>query len=156
MNFKGIGEAKAITITTALELGKRRQHEHKKSIQKISSSKHVFELMQYILGDLSHEEFWVVYLNNSNVVLAKQQISKGGLNSTLVDLRLIYKRALELSAVGVILTHNHPSGKLSPSGADKMLTEKIKNAGHALDIRVLDHVIITEKNYFSFADEGIL
>lgn len=154
--FKGIGEAKAIAIITALELGKRRHFEEGKLVQKIKSSKDVFHIMQGIVGDLQHEEFWVVYLNNSNTVLAKHQISKGGLVSALVDVRLIYKKALELTAVGIILIHNHPLGKLSPSNSDKELTQKIKNAGAALDIKVLDHLIITEKAYFSFADEGIL
>lgn len=156
MRFKGIGEAKAISIITALELGKRRHFEEGKDVFKIKSSNHVFNLMQPIVGDLPHEEFWVVYLNNSNTVLDKCQISKGGLVSALVDIRLIYKKALELAAVGIILIHNHPSGKLSPSTSDIQLTEKIKKAGVALDIKVLDHLIITEKDYFSFADEGML
>ncbi|WP_299711857.1 DNA repair protein RadC [uncultured Tenacibaculum sp.] len=154
--FKGIGEAKAISIITALELGKRRQFEEGQRIFKIKSSAHVSNLMQPIVGDLAHEEFWVVYLNNSNTVLAKHQISKGGLVSALVDVRLIYKKALELASVGIILIHNHPSGKLTPSNSDKQLTQKIIKAGEALDIKVLDHLIITEKDYFSFADEGIL
>ncbi|WP_442265458.1 RadC family protein [Tenacibaculum sp. ZS6-P6] len=156
MRFKGIGEAKAISIITALELGKRRHFEEGKDVFKIKSSNNVFNLMQSIVGDLPHEEFWVVYLNNSNTVLDKYQISKGGLVSALVDIRLIYKKALELAAVGIILIHNHPSGKLSPSTSDIQLTEKIKKAGVALDIKVLDHLIITEKDYFSFADEGML
>ena len=156
MKFKGIGEAKAISIITALELGKRRQLEAVLEKPKISSSKDVYNIMQPILGDLPHEEFWVVFVNNSNKVLAKTQISKGGLTSTLVDIRLLYKQALELAAVGILVCHNHPSGKLSPSAADKQLTEKIKQAGVTLDIKLLDHLIITEKAYFSFADEGIL
>ncbi|WP_299673827.1 DNA repair protein RadC [uncultured Tenacibaculum sp.] len=156
MRFNGIGEAKAISIITALELGKRRHFEEGKDVFKIKSSNHVFNLMQPIVGDLPHEEFWVIYLNNSNTVLDKCQISKGGLVSALVDIRLIYKKALELAAVGIILIHNHPSGKLSPSTSDIQLTEKIKKAGVALDIKVLDHLIITEKDYFSFADEGML
>ena len=110
--------------------------------------------MQPLLGDLSHEEFWVLYLNNSNKVLSKDQISKGGITATLVDVRLLYKRALELSAVAIILCHNHPSGKLNPSKADKQLTQKIKEGGTSLDIKLLDHIIITEKSYFSFADNG--
>ncbi len=156
MNFKGVGEAKAISIITALELGKRRHFEHIPNAEKIKSSKDAFLIMQPFLSDLQHEEFWVVYLNNANKVLSKKQISKGGLNSTLVDVRLIFKKALELLAVGVILYHNHPSGKLTPSLPDKQLTQKIKEAGASLDIKVLDHLIITEKTYFSFADESIL
>jgi len=154
--FKGIGEAKAIAIITALELGKRRQLETALEKPKITSSKAVFNLMQPIIGDLEHEEFWVLFLNNSNKVLAKTQISKGGLTATVVDIRLLFKRAIELASVGMIVCHNHPSGKLEPSQADKQLTEKIKRAGTTLDIKLLDHLIITEKWYFSFADEGIL
>ena len=156
MKFKGIGEAKAISIVTALEFGKRRQFEDKASTPKISSSKDVANIMQPLVGDLQHEEFWVLYLNNSNKVIAKHQLSKGGFTATLVDVRLLYKRSLELSAVGIIVCHNHPSGKLSPSQSDIELTNKIKKAGQTLDIKLLDHLIITEKAYFSFADEGIL
>ena len=156
MTFKGIGEAKAISIITALELGKRRQLETALEKPKITSSKDGYNLMQPIIGDLEHEEFWVLFLNNSNKVLAKNQISKGGLTATVVDVRLLFKRALELASVGIIVCHNHPSGKLQPSNADKQLTQKIKEAGNTLDIKLLDHLIITEKAYFSFADEGVL
>ena len=154
--FKGIGDAKAISIITALELGKRRQLEAALEKPKIGSSKDVANLMQPILGDLEHEEFWVLFLNNSNKVVAKSQISKGGLTATIVDIRLVFKSALELASVGIIVCHNHPSGKLQPSGADKQLTQKIKEAGTILDIKLLDHLIITEKAYFSFADENLL
>ena len=154
MRFKGIGEAKAISIITALELGKRRQFESVLETPKISSSKQAYRLMQPVIGDLQHEEFWVLYLNNSNKVIAKKQISKGGLTATLVDVRLVCKRALELAATGIILCHNHPSGKLQPSNSDKVLTEKIKKATNILDIKLLDHLIITEKTYFSFADNN--
>lgn len=156
MQFKGIGEAKAISVITALELGKRRQFEDSIKLPKITSSKDVFRLMQSYIGDLQHEEFWVLFLNNSNKIIAKQQVSKGGLTATIVDVRLLFKKALELTSVGVIVCHNHPSGKLKPSNSDKELTEKIKQAGITLDIKLLDHLIITEKAYFSFADEGIL
>jgi DNA repair protein RadC len=154
--FKGIGEAKAISIITGLELGKRRQLEVALEKPKITSSKDVANLMQPILGDLEHEEFWVLFLNNSNKVVAKSQISKGGLTATIVDIRLVFKRALELTSVGIIVCHNHPSGKLQPSNADKNLTQRIKEAGITLDIKLLDHLIITENAYFSFADEGFL
>ena len=154
--FKGIGEAKAISIITALELGKRRQLELALEKPKINSSKAVFNVMQPIVGDLEHEEFWVLFLNNSNKVLAKHQISKGGLTATIVDVRLLFKSALEFAAVAIIVCHNHPSGKLQPSNADKNLTQKIKTAGETLDIKLLDHLIVTQKSYFSFADEGIL
>ena len=156
IEFKGIGEAKAVTIITALELGKRRQLEIALEKPKITSSKEVFNLMQPVIGDLEHEEFWVLFLNNSNKVLGKTQISKGGLTATVVDVRLLFKRALELASVGIIVCHNHPSGKLQPSTADKQITEKIKLAGVTLDIKLLDHLIVTEKAYFSFADEGIM
>ena len=155
-NFKGIGEAKAIAIITALELGKRRQLETALEKPKITSSKDVFNLMQPLIGDVEHEEFWVLFLNNSNKVLAKKQISIGGLTATVVDVRLLFKRALELTSVAMVVCHNHPSGKLQPSNADKQLTQKIKEAGVTLDIKLLDHLIITEKAYFSFADEGVL
>ena len=156
MKFKGIGEAKAISIVTALEFGKRRQFEEGEVLPKISSSKDAFRVMQPILGDLPHEEFWVLHLNNANKVVAKQQLSKGGVTGTLVDVRLLFKRTLELSSVAIIICHNHPSGKMSPSSSDIQLTKKIKEAALTLDIKLLDHLIVTEKAYFSFADEGIL
>jgi DNA repair protein RadC len=155
MEFKGIGEAKAISITAALELGRRRRAEETIELQKVTSSKAVFEIMQPIIGELPHEEFWVLYLNNSNKVIYKSQLSKGGITGTVVDVRLIFKTALEHNATSVILSHNHPSGKLLASDADKEITKKLKLAGEQLDIKVLDHVIITERGYFSFQDEGI-
>lgn len=154
--FKGIGEAKAISIIAALELGRRRRGEEALEKKKITSSKSVFELMQPIIGDLQHEEFWIVYLNNSNKVIQKSQLSKGGITGTLVDVRLVLKNALEVGALGLILAHNHPSGTLKPSEADKNITQKLKIAAQSLDIKVLDHLIITEKAYFSFADENVL
>lgn len=156
IKFKGIGEAKAITIAAALEMGRRRRGEGERDVVKIRSSQDVFELLQPLIGDLPHEEFWIVYLNNSNKVLHKQQLSKGGITGTLVDVRLVLKQALENGAVGLVLAHNHPSGTLIPSTADKQITQKLKEAGKALDIVVLDHLIITQKAYFSFADENIL
>ncbi len=156
MEFKGIGEAKAITIAAALELGRRRRGEEALEKKKITSSKSVFELMQPIIGELQHEEFWIIYLNNSNKVILKNQLSKGGITGTLVDVRLVLKNALEVGATGLILAHNHPSGTLKPSEADKQITNKLKIASESLDIKVLDHLIITENAYFSFADDGIL
>ena len=156
MEFKGIGEAKAITITAALEIGRRRRSEQALERKKITSSTSVFELMQPVLGDLPHEEFWIIYLNNSNKILQRSQLSKGGITGTLVDIRLAFKNALQLGAVAVILVHNHPSGTLRPSTADKELTAKIQRAGTSLDIKVLDHLIVTENAYFSFADESLL
>lgn len=155
MEFKGIGEAKAISIAAALELGRRRRVEETVELKKISSSKAVFEIMQPLIGELPHEEFWVLYLNNSNKVIHKSQLSKGGIAGTVVDIRLVFKMALEQNATSLILTHNHPSGKLEASNADKEITQKLKLAGEQLEIRVLDHIIITEKGYLSFQDEGI-
>jgi len=156
MEFKGIGEAKAITIMAALELGRRRRGEDALEKEKITSSRSVFELMQPVIGELEHEEFWIIYLNNSNKVIKKSQLSKGGITGTLVDVRLVLKSALEVGATGLILAHNHPSGTLKPSNADKNLTDKLKIASESLDIKVLDHIIVTEKAYFSFADENML
>ncbi|KPM32494.1 DNA repair protein RadC [Croceitalea dokdonensis DOKDO 023] len=156
MKFKGIGEAKAIGIAAALEIGRRRRGEDLVKVGKITSSAVAFDLLQPILGELPHEEFWILYLNNANKVLHKEQLSKGGMTGTLVDVRLVLKLALEHAAVGLILAHNHPSGTLKPSLADKQLTQKLKNAAQALDIKVLDHLIITQKAYFSFADEQLL
>ncbi|MBP6180922.1 DNA repair protein RadC [Flavobacterium sp.] len=154
-NFKGIGEAKAISIIAALELGRRRRAEDAVELTKITSSKIIFEIMQPIIGELPHEEFWIVYLNNSNKVISKSQLSKGGITGTLVDVRLVFKTALEMGATGLILCHNHPSGTLIPSDADKQITRKLKLAGDSLEIKILDHLIVTETNYFSFVDEGI-
>ncbi|KOS06449.1 hypothetical protein AM493_10685 [Flavobacterium akiainvivens] len=156
MGFKGIGEAKAVTIAAAMELGRRRREEEGVDLKQITSSKAVFDIMQPIIGELPHEEFWIIYLNNSNKVIYKAQLSKGGLTGTVVDARLVFKTALEHNAVGIILSHNHPSGALNASDADRQITRQLKMAGQALDIKVLDHVIITEKAYMSFADEGIL
>lgn len=156
MQFRGIGEAKAVSIAAALEIGRRRREEGAQKITKIGSSKNVFELLQPKMGELPHEEFWIVFLNNSNSVLHAGQLSRGGITGTLVDVRLVLKQALELGAVGLILAHNHPSGALRPSEADKQITKKLKVASDALDIKVLDHIIITQKEYFSFADENIL
>lgn len=156
MEFKGIGEAKAITIAAAMELGRRRRLEDAVQLDKITSSQSVFDVMQPVLGELPHEEFWILYLNNSNKVIQKNQLSKGGITGTLVDVRLVLKSALEVGATSLILCHNHPSGTLKPSQADKDITQKLKTAAQSLDIKVLDHLIITEKTYFSFADDGIL
>jgi DNA repair protein RadC len=156
MLFKGIGEAKAIAIVAALELARRKKATDTPEPEKILSSNSIFEMMQPIIGELPHEEFWVIYLNNSNKVIAKLQLSKGGITGTLVDVRLVYKHALEFGATAVILCHNHPSGTLVASDADKSITRKLVSAGENLDIKVLDHLIITEKSYYSFADQGIL
>lgn len=153
--FKGIGEAKAVTIAAALELGRRRRSEEIVELSKISSSKSVFEIMQPIIGELPHEEFWVLYLNNSNKVIYKSQLSKGGITGTIVDVRLIFKTVFEHNATGIILTHNHPSGKLMASEQDIQVTKKIKLAAQQLDVNLLDHIIIAENGFYSFNDEGI-
>tara|TARA_R110002094_G_scaffold7391_1_gene16535 strand:+ start:253 stop:921 length:669 start_codon:yes stop_codon:yes gene_type:complete len=140
MEFKGIGEAKAITIAAALELGRRRRLEGGLQLEKITSSRSVYDIMQPILGELPHEEFWILYLNNSNKVIKKNQLSKGGITGTLVDVRLVLKNALEVGATALILCHNHPSGTLKPSKADRNITQKLKTAAQSLDIKVLDHL----------------
>ena len=155
IQFKGIGEAKAISIAAALELGRRRRSEEAVELKKITSSKAVFDIMQPVIGELPHEEFWVLYLNNSNKVIYKAQLSKGGITGTVVDIRIIFKLAFEQNATAIILTHNHPSGKLMASDADLQITKRIKEAGKTLEIQVLDHIIITENGYFSFQDENI-
>lgn len=155
MKFKGIGEAKAISIIAAMELGRRRRTEDVVELTKITSSQTIFQIMQPIIGELPHEEFWIIYLNNSNKVISKSQLSKGGITGTLVDTRLVFKVALEMGATSLILCHNHPSGTIMPSDADKLITKKLKLAGDSLDVKVLDHLIITETKYYSFADEGI-
>ncbi|MDN3705933.1 DNA repair protein RadC [Myroides ceti] len=154
--FKGIGEAKAIIIIAALELGKRRRFEEAKAIPRVSSSKSVFEIMQPLIGDLKHEEFWMLMLNNDQRIIGKSQLSSGGLTSTIVDVRILFKRALEAMATSIILVHNHPSGQLKPSASDKEITHKIKEAGKVLDIKLLDHIIVTQHDYLSFADENII
>ena len=154
--FKGIGEAKAVSIIAAMELGRRRRAEESIELIKINSSRVVFEIMQPIIGELAHEEFWILYLNNSNKVIYKTQLSKGGITGIVVDVRLVFKVAFEHNATGIILCHNHPSGVLAASDADRQITRKIKLAGENLDVKVIDHLIVTEKKYFSFADEGIL
>ena len=156
MRFKGIGEAKAVSIAAAMEVGRRRRGQEFGKIAKVSGSRDVFEMLYPLIGELGHEEFWIVYLNNSNKVIFKSQLSKGGITGTLVDVRLVMKKALELGAVGLVLAHNHPSGSLLPSKSDKNITQKLKVAAEALDIKILDHLIVTQNDYLSFADEGIL
>lgn len=152
--FKGIGEAKAISIMAALELARRRQTEKAAEIVQIQSAKHIFDIMQPLIGDLEHEEFWVLYLNNNNKLLHKIQLSKGGLDATVVDFRMIFKAALEQNATAIVLVHNHPSGKLEPSKQDIELTQSIIVAGNQLKIPVHDHVIITQNDYFSFRNQN--
>ncbi|MEN8137459.1 MAG: DNA repair protein RadC [Bacteroidota bacterium] len=156
VNFNGVGEAKAINILSALEIGRRRKFSADEDSLIISSSKKIFDLFSYQLRDVEHEEFWCLFLSNSNKILRKENISKGGLTSTVVDVRLILKRAVLLSATSMILVHNHPSGSIKPSQADISLTKKIKEASDILDISLLDHLIMGDDKYFSFADENML
>lgn len=154
--YKGVGEAKAVTIAAALEIGRRRTFEEVEIKQKITSSKIAYDIIKSKLSDLPHEEFWVLFLSRSNSVIKAECISKGGVSGTIVDVRLILKPAIENLASGIILTHNHPSGNLKPSNEDIHLTKKVKDAAKLIDIMVQDHLIIADQNYFSFADEGIL
>jgi len=156
LHIKGIGQAKAVTILAALELGRRRAYAPGVDRTNISSSRDAFKIFQPLLGDLPHEEFWVLLLNRSNRVIDKICISKGGLTGTVIDTRLILKQALDRLTSGIILCHNHPSGNLDPSEADKKITEKIGKASRYMDISLIDHIIIGENSYFSFADTGIL
>jgi DNA repair protein RadC len=152
--MKGIGEAKAISIIAALELGRRRKMADVMEKAIINGSSDVFELFHGILGDLVHEEFWVLYLNRSNKIIDKMKISQGGIAGTVTDIRMILKSALEKLASSIILCHNHPSGNIKPSENDIQVTKKLKEAASLMDISVLDHIIVTDSAYFSFADEG--
>ncbi len=154
--YKGIGEAKALSIISALELGRRRKETDPLKKDKIVSSRDIYDLMRPHLLDLPHEEFWVVLLNRANIVLKKMAISIGGISGTVADPRLIFKVALENMSSAVILVHNHPSGNPKPSDADLVITRKMKEAGKLLEIPVLDHLIFTDSEYYSFADEGRL
>lgn len=156
MRFKGIGEAKAISVAAALEIGRRRKSEDMPRKNKISDSRTAFELLYEKLADLSHEEFWVLFLNRANVVLSIRQISSGGMSGTVVDAKIVFRMALEEKASAIILAHNHPSGNLKPSNEDIQLTRKLKDAGKVMDVSVLDHLILGNNAYFSFADEGML
>jgi len=153
--YKGIGEAKAITIVAALELAKRRRTAEVREKEKISGSKDVYEYFHH-LSDLHNEEFWIMFLNRANKIISTQKVSQGGITGTVADIRLILKNALENLACGIVLCHNHPSGNLTPSNEDKELTQKVKQTAKLLDINVLDHLIISDAGYYSFADEGLL
>lgn len=156
MNFKGIGDAKAISIIAALELGRRRKETETVKRDKITCSKDVFDIMQPFMLDLPHEEFWLLNLSRSNAVIKKELISRGGVSGTVVDTKMIFKSAVENLASSIIICHNHPSGNLKPSDADIRITKNIKEAGRVMDIQLFDHVIITESGYYSFNDEGML
>jgi DNA repair protein RadC len=154
--IKGIGEAKAISIITALEIGKRRKIAEVIERKKISSSKDVFDIFGQQLGDLPYEEFWVLLLSRSNQILSKEKISQGGISGTVTDVRIILKLAIDKMASSVILCHNHPSGNIKPSEADNTITHKLKEAGKLMDINIHDHVIVSNAGYYSFADEGLM
>lgn len=156
MKFKGIGKAKAVSISGALELGRRKSNTQEKISQSIRTSRDIYLHVKDRFEDLSHEEFYVVLLNRSNKVQAVERISVGGISGTSVDGKVIFKKALEQSASGVILCHNHPSGNLNPSRADIELTKKLVNFGRMIEMPILDHLIITDKDYFSFADQSML
>ena len=156
MKFKGIGEAKAISIIAALELGKRRRGADVLERKKIKSSKDVFELFQSVLADSNYEEFWILLLNRANKIIRQVNISEGGVSGTIADPKKIFKIALENNASSIILCHNHPSGNIQPSDTDIKLTGKLKKAGETLEIHVIDHIILGEEKYYSFADEGTL
>lgn len=156
MEFRGVGEAKAISIIAAMELGRRRIAQRSSDKVKISSSKDAYELINVELEDKPFEEFWILLLNRSNRVIGKQLIGKGGVSETLADPKLIFHYALGRLASSIILAHNHPSGNIIPSQADISLTRKIKKAGDYLDISILDHIIVGDNKYYSFADQGTL
>jgi len=154
--FNGIGEAKAVTIIAALELGKRRKEAEVFNNNKITGSKDAADFFQPVLGDLNHEEFWIMLLDRGNKILDTFMISQGGISGTVIDVRLILKTALEKLASAIILCHNHPSGTMQASDADLKITKKINDAAKLMDISVLDHIIIGQNNYLSLADEGLL
>jgi DNA repair protein RadC len=155
-SFNGIGEAKAVTIVAALELGKRRKEADVFHKSQIKSSKDAADFFQPLLGDLNHEEFWVMLLNRGNKILDTFMVSQGGISGTVIDVKIILKRAIEKLASSIILCHNHPSETMLASDADHNITMKISEAAQIMDITVLDHIIIGQNNYLSFADEGIL
>ncbi len=156
MKFKGIGDAKAITIVAALELGKRRRSAEILQRRSIRSSKEAFESIYSLASDLSYEKFWIILLDQAQQILRIVEISEGGITGTVADPKKIFRLALENGATNLILCHNHPSGQLKPSQADSQLTQKIVYAGKLLDINILDHIIVGRDDYYSFADNGTM
>ncbi|MDD3789413.1 MAG: DNA repair protein RadC [Petrimonas sp.] len=155
-NFKGIGPAKAIAIVAALELGKRRKATEVAERKKIASSKDAYDICYAIFADLPHEETWTLLLDRANKVIVSVQVSRGGISGTVVDIRLILREALNRYASGIILAHNHPSGNCKPSPQDTQITKKLKEAAEWMDVKLLDHLIVCEKEYYSFSDEGVI
>ncbi len=156
VKFNGIGMVKAIKIKAALELSKRVAQHSSDPAPVLTYSNRVYEQIGAELSTLDHEEFWVLYLNQSSSLIEKFRLSQGGITQTVVDIRLALKRAFEVGATSLILVHNHPSGNVSPSTEDRALTQKFKKAAHLVDLKILDHLIVSEKGYFSFADQEIL
>ena len=156
MKFKGIGEAKAISIAAALELSRRKKTENEEDTTHVKSSKNAYHAISRFYEDLHHEEFHIINLSRSNKIISIDLVSRGGFNSTIADGKVIFKKALERSASGIILTHNHPSGNPEPSREDVELTRRLKGFGTFIDLPVLDHVIVAGTNYFSFADHGMI
>ncbi len=154
--FSGVGEAKAITIASALELGRRRKKDEVLTKPKVTSSRDAYNIISPYLLDLAHEEFWILCLNRANQLIKAENISSGGFSGTVADPKVIFKKALDNNSSSLILIHNHPSGNLKPSQSDMKITGQLKNAGAVLEIPVLDHLIFTDKDYFSFADENLL
>lgn len=156
LKFRGIGPARAVTISAALELGRRRNIAELPDAGQIKCSKDAADIFQPLLSDLHHEEFWILFLNRSNRVIDRMKLSQGGISGTVTDVRIIMKKAVEFLASAIIVCHNHPSGNLNPSDADSKITGKIKEAGSIMDIQLLDHIIISGKDYYSFADNGLI
>lgn len=154
--FEGVGDAKAISVIAAMELGRRRKIGDIANKKTITSSKDVFDLFQPLLADKVYEEFWIILLNNSNIVIDKLKTSQGGTTGTVMDVKLIMKHALSCLAQGMVIVHNHPSGSIHPSNADIKITNKIKEASSFFDIKLLDHIIVGGDNYYSFADNESL
>jgi len=156
LKIRGIGPARAVTISAALELGRRRTLAEIPDADHIKCSKDVADIFQPLLSDLPHEEFWVLFLNRSNKIIDRMKLSQGGISGTVTDVRIVMKKAVESLASGIIVCHNHPSGNLNPSESDSRITQKIKDAGNLMDIQLLDHLIISGKDYYSFADNGLI
>lgn len=152
----GIGTARAVTVIAALELGRRRKQAEALDLQKINSSKDAAAIFQPMLGDLLHEEFWILFLNRSNGITGRAKLSQGGVSGTVTDVRMIMKKAIEHLASGIVVCHNHPSGNVCPSEQDILITRKISDAGKLMDIGLTDHLIVTGKDYYSFADNGMI
>ena len=156
MKFHGVGQVKAIEISVALEIGRRRAAQEIPEKIKITDSKATFSVLHPFLSDLQTEEFWAIFLNQNNKILHKTRLTSGGINHSIVDVRVLFKLALEHFSTGLIIAHNHPSGSLKPSQEDIKITKTIKDASNILQITLLDHIIIAQNSYFSFADEGLL